>query len=204
MIRSKRLSIDELTLNDAYQMMDWTKAEDILKREYHFLTTRDGDVERWYNNRIDRKDMRSFAVRTHEGKTIGFISIRNINKLFKSATLGITFDMNYLQLGYGTESLRLFLSYYFKELKMRVLNLDVADHNKRAINCYKKVGFKHKRRYYARLEEDYYDLMINEFKEKGYDSYGSSFKILGPFILILYNKMKISKKMYEETLQVTT
>lgn len=199
MIRGNRLLIDKLTLNDAYQMMKWKRAEDILKREYHFLTTRDGDVERWYNNRMDRVDMRSFAVRTHEGKAIGFISIRNISKLFKTATLGITFNMDYLELGYGTESLKLFLNYYFEELQMRVLYLDVASHNKRAINCYKRVGFKQRRRYYAKLEEEYYDLILKEFKENGYSAYSDNFKIVGPFILIVYNKMKITRRSYIQT-----
>lgn len=196
MISGKRVIIDKLRLSDAYQMMNWKKAEDILMREYHFLTTRDGNVKGWYDARVKRKNMMSFVVKTYEGKVIGFISIRDISRLFKSAVLGITFDMNYLNMGYGTESLELFLDYYFTELNMKKLSLDVAKHNKRAISCYKKVGFDLVRQYYAKLEEEYYDVAIEQLKSSEDIDFRDNFWIVGPFILVGYYRMKLSRKTY--------
>lgn len=196
MIRGERIFIERLQLSDVYQMMNWKKAEDLLSREYHFLTAKDGNVKGWYDARISRKNMKSYVVKKYDGKVIGFISIRDISKLFKTAVLGITFDMNYVDCGYGTESLSLFLKYYFNELKMRVLFLDVARHNKRAISCYEKLGFKLVRQYYARLEEEYYDIVIEEFKESKDVEFKESFWIVGPFVMIGYCKMKLSRNMY--------
>jgi diamine N-acetyltransferase len=196
MIVGKRVIIDKLKLSDAYQMMNWKKAEDILMREYHFLTTKDGNVKGWYDARIKRKNMMSFAVKTHEGRVIGFISIREISRIFRSSVLGITFDMDYLNMGYGTESLSLFLDYYFTELNMKKIFLDVAKHNKRAISCYKKVGFELVRQYHARLEEEYYDVTIEQLKSSNESEFMESFWIVGPFILVGYYRMKLSRKVY--------
>lgn len=196
MIKGERIYIESLQLSDVYQMMNWKKAEDILSREYHFLTTKDGNVKEWYEARVARKNMKSYSVKTYSGKVIGFISIRDINRFFKTAVLGITFDMNYVNCGYGTESLRIFLDYYFNELKMRTLFLDVARHNKRAVKCYENLGFEHVRQYYARLEDEYYDTVIEELKERKEEDFRQSFWIVGPFIMLGYYKMRINRKMY--------
>lgn len=196
MIEGERIYIESLQLSDVYQMMNWKKAEDMLAREYHFLTAKDGNVKGWYEARISRKNMKSYSVKTYSGKVIGFISIRDINKLFKTAVLGITFDMNYINCGYGTESLGIFLDYYFNELKMKTLFLDVARHNKRAVKCYEKLGFEHVRQYYARLEDEYYDMVIEQLKEKKEEEFRQCFWIVGPFIMLGYYKMKLSRKMY--------
>jgi diamine N-acetyltransferase len=194
MLRGKKILIDKLSLPDAYQMMNWKKADDILKREFHFLTIKDGNVKEWFDARDKRKNIISFVVKTHEGKVIGFISIRDINKIFKSAILGITFDMNYIGMGYGTESLSLFLNYYFNVLNMRKIILDVAQHNKRAIRCYEKVGFNITNKFYMKLEEDYYDFIIEELKANKTPEFMEKFRIIGPFVFIGYYRMKLSKK----------
>lgn len=196
MLKGKRVVIEKLSLPDAYQMMNWRKAEGILKREYHFLTTRDGNVKEWYDARVSRKDIVSYTVKNCEGKVIGFISIRDISRIFKSAVLGITFDMNYLGQGFGTESLRLFLDYYFQILGMKKIVLDVAKHNERAINCYKSIGFKVTNKYFAKLEEECYDEIIEQMKDKRDDFLGENFRIIGPFIFIAYYKMKLKRKEY--------
>jgi RimJ/RimL family protein N-acetyltransferase len=44
--------------------------------------------------------------------------------------------------GYGTEILETFLHYYFTEMRMRRMILEVAEFNKRAFRLYEKIGFK--------------------------------------------------------------
>ena len=88
-----------------------------------------------------------YAVCLHDGKMIGFIGVRNINYIKKTSLLGIVFDPNHLNKGYGTEGLQLFLRMYFNEMKMKIMYLEVARFNKRAIRAYEKIGFKYMAEY---------------------------------------------------------
>ena len=52
--------------------------------------------------------------------------------------------IDFVDQGFGTEALTLFLDYYFNMLGYKLLKLDVAAFNKRAIRCYEKSGFQFK------------------------------------------------------------
>jgi RimJ/RimL family protein N-acetyltransferase len=51
-------------------------------------------------------------------------------------------DKDYLNKGYGTEIVKKFSNYVFEQFKAKILLIDPAATNKRAIRCYEKSGFK--------------------------------------------------------------
>jgi RimJ/RimL family protein N-acetyltransferase len=51
-------------------------------------------------------------------------------------------DENYLNKGFGTEIVKDFSNYVFEKFKAKLLLIDPAASNKRAIRCYEKAGFE--------------------------------------------------------------
>jgi RimJ/RimL family protein N-acetyltransferase len=85
----------------------------------------------------------SWAVEDATGALIGRISLREIDRQRGQARLGVTFAAPYVGRGLGTEALTLFLDYYFGALDYRLLVLDVAAPNVRAVRCYTRLGFQY-------------------------------------------------------------
>ncbi|MCK5052134.1 MAG: GNAT family N-acetyltransferase [Candidatus Cloacimonetes bacterium] len=103
---------------------------------------------------------------------IGNCSIFRINERNRKAEVGIFIgDKNYWNKGYGSEALSLLIDYGFNILNLNNIMLEVFSYNKRAINSYKKVGFKEiGRRREAIIfagekhDEIYMDILANEFE----------------------------------------
>lgn len=140
-IKGKSMMIRKLTIEDVFGMREWGKHTDPLYFDYNFPSLRDEEVIDWFKIKTQNKNKKCFGVLNEENRIVGYLTIKDIKRLRKTSTLGIVFDPNYINKGYGTEAIRLFLEYYFYVLKMKTLHLDVAKFNKRAINCYKKCGF---------------------------------------------------------------
>ena len=112
-------------------------------------------------------------VTLDEDKMIGTISLENINRVNQTAELGIFIgDKNYLSKGYGTEAIKLILDYGFNYLNFHNIMLKLLSANERALNCYKKCGFKEMGRrreskyVNGKLYDDIYmDILKNEFNE---------------------------------------
>jgi len=51
-------------------------------------------------------------------------------------------DENYLNKGYGTQIVKAFVEFIFANFKAKIILIDPAEGNKRAIRCYEKAGFK--------------------------------------------------------------
>ncbi len=99
-------------------------------------------------------------IRKEDDKLIGNIGISNIDYIDRTATIGIFIgeDSNQNK-GYGSDAIRALLNYGFGVLNLNNIDLKVFDFNERAINCYKKVGFKE----YGRRHKAYY--VNNEYHD---------------------------------------
>lgn len=82
-------------------------------------------------------------VTLDENKMIGTVALERVDYVHKTATLGIFIgESEYLNKGYGKEAINLILDYGFNYINLHSINLNVYSFNNRAINCYKKCGFK--------------------------------------------------------------
>lgn len=82
-------------------------------------------------------------VLKNNDRMIGDISINTIDNIHRKAFIGIAIgDPGYISRGYGTEALKLLLDYAFGTLNLHRIELHAYAFNKRAIDCYKKMGFK--------------------------------------------------------------
>ena len=129
--------------------------------------------KRWIDKTL-KNDELNLAIRDLKNdKLIGNCGFSEVNYKDKIANVGIYIgEEKNRNNGYGTEALRLLVSYGFNRLNFNNIMLTVKSFNKRAIACYKKVGFKEigTRRECYFLNGKYYDdiymdILAREFKE---------------------------------------
>ncbi|SHH79745.1 Protein N-acetyltransferase, RimJ/RimL family [Sporanaerobacter acetigenes DSM 13106] len=190
-IKGNRVTILPLRIEDVYLMMNWGKHENPLLEDYNFPYVDEEEIVEWYESKTFGKSKKYFSVYNEYGKLIGYLGIKHIKRLKKEATLGIVFDPNYMNKGYGTEAIKAFLKYFFDDLKMNVLYLEVAGFNKRAIQCYKKCGFEKVSKYLNRYPDQSIDTNNPYFVEEI-----DSFVFRHGRIYNYIYKMKIDRKIF--------
>ena len=186
-----RISLEPLKLIHVYEMKDWTKYDNPLFYSYNFPNLDDYEVKRWFDIKASEKNCRTFSVVLNDTKKA--IGIKDIRKILKVATLGISFDSKHINKGYGTDAIKILLKYYFKVMGMRTIYLDVAKHNIRAINCYKKCGFRKIKKYIMKEE----DIKLEDIKIKNVESY---FTFKNNILYLYCYRMKLTKTDYENYL----
>jgi diamine N-acetyltransferase len=139
-IQGKRVTVRKLRRTDLLEMTKWRPFDDPLLDEANWPQRSLGDLNLWYSRFSDDPRRMLCAVTDPSGRVIGSITLRErVGR--RSARLGITFGADFVDRGFGSEALALFLEYYFGELRYEKLVLDVAGHNQRAIRVYRKLGF---------------------------------------------------------------
>lgn len=191
-IRGRRIVIGELKLEDIYEMRNWGFHENPLLRDYNFPPMDDDEIKLWYKRKTNKRSNKYYSIKNEEEELIGYMGIKDIKKFRKTSTLGIVFDPNFINRGYGTETLDTFLNYYFTQMKMKSMVLEVSEFNRRAYKLYENMGFR---------PIGYY---LDEFGELDLDLYSpyyieeeSSFVIKKNKIYNYIYKMKLTKKDFE-------
>ncbi|MDD4781118.1 MAG: GNAT family protein [Tissierellia bacterium] len=108
-------------------------------------------------------------VRLEDDKLIGNCGFHGIDQLRQCGEVGLFIgDEENRNKGYGQEVLNLLLDYGFNYLNFNNIMLKVFSFNERAINCYKKVGFKEigRRRQSYYLKGKFYDELYMDIIRK--------------------------------------
>jgi len=188
-IKGSRVRIRPLSHEDVIEMKNWGKHDDPLFKDYNFPNLTDDEILSWYKYRTSKKRTRCFSVLDEKNKVVGYISIRNIRKIMRTARLGIVFNPDVINKGYGSEAIMSVLDYYFHDMKMNTLYLDVAKFNKRAIRCYEKCGFKIVRQYQSK-----HSSLMGEVYEEGSALWNEEFfTIRNSIAYCKYYEMNIQK-----------
>lgn len=136
-----RIKIKPIELEDVYQMRNWGFHKNSLLFDYNLPELTDNELKQWYRYKTRSFNKLYYSVFNEVNILIGYIGIKNIRRILREATLGIVIDPNYVNMGYGTEIIVSYLDYFFDNLNMKTMYLEVAKFNKRAIRCYEKSGF---------------------------------------------------------------
>nr|WP_300001986.1 GNAT family N-acetyltransferase [Tissierella sp.] len=189
-IIGNRVTIRPLKVADVFHMRNWGLHKNSLLDDYNFPVMSDSQIHRWYEIKTRSFFNKYFAIFSEEDRLIGYMGLKEIKYLKKESTLGIVFDPDMMNSGYGTETLKIFLREYFNAMNMKRMYLEVAEFNTRAQSVYKKMGFENIGYY---LEE--FDLDIDQddpyFKESQ-----SCFVINDNKIYNYVYKMKLEKETF--------
>jgi len=150
----RRVTVRTLLRDDLDQMDRWSTSNDPLLALWGVPNGNPVSRSIWYSMHACDPTRLWYAVERHtDGYMLGTISLREIVERV-SARLGISFDPAYVNLGYGSESLQLFIPYYFGALGFPRLVLDVAGANRRAVHVYEKLGFVYVGSHYRDVSDD--------------------------------------------------
>ncbi|WFA08364.1 GNAT family N-acetyltransferase [Tissierella sp. Yu-01] len=141
-IKGPRITIRPLKLEDVFLMRGWGTHDNPLIADYNFPDLSDKDIERWHRKKTSSFKNKYYGIYNEEEKFIGYMGIKNIKRFKRESTLGLVFDPSYVSKRYGTETLDTFLNYYFTQMNMRRMFLEVAEFNERAYKLYINMGFK--------------------------------------------------------------
>jgi RimJ/RimL family protein N-acetyltransferase len=114
-------------------------------------------------NVIKKQDHIFSIVELQTEKCIGRCMLFAMDQVDRRAMLGIAIgDKSYWNKGYGQDATRLLLDYGFNLLGLNSIMLGVYSFNKRAINCYKRIGFREigKRRQARIIGGKKYDVIL--------------------------------------------
>ena len=128
---------------DVDKRQQWPKHTDPLysHNDPRPMSARERDL--WFLEHTMSASHRMFAIDDLRGNMIGWITLRCVDMDSGSSVLGIALDPTKMGMGYGTDALKAFLGYYFGTMGLRLLRLDVAAFNLRAMRCYEKCGFRY-------------------------------------------------------------
>ena len=157
------LSFRKMNLRDVFTFRNWGRHESPLFLEYNFIEESEEDIIEWFKWKTRRPLSEYFVIESDE-KIIGYLSLKNINKILKKAELGIVLDPNYINQGIGKRILELFLT-YLKKRGFKKIFLFAAHYNKRAIRVYEELGFKKRYNFLMKFPNGSYDESLPDFYE---------------------------------------
>ncbi|MGD7023989.1 GNAT family N-acetyltransferase [Rossellomorea vietnamensis] len=141
-----KINLRELTKEDAEDRYQWCLDVDVIRHlnmpnKYPPFTRE--ETRQWIDMCISRSNgYEQMAIETGDGVHIGWIDLKNIDKLNKHGELGIAIgDKNYWGKGYGLAAMRAMLEYGFTRLGLNKIWLRVEVDNEKAIKSYRRMGF---------------------------------------------------------------
>ncbi len=141
-----KVHLRELTIEDVEDRYQWCFDKEVTKHlnmpEKYPPFSRE-ETQKWIEMCIKRTNgYEQKSILTEQGKHIGWIDLKNIDKLNKHAELGIAIgNKNYWGKGYGLSAMREMLTWGFIELEMNKIWLRVEIDNEKAIKSYKRMGY---------------------------------------------------------------
>ena len=109
-----------------------------------FPTTRTGQID-WIRKESLHKgenDEYFFVIEDKAGKPVGSISSNSVNKTDGTFRYGIAIMESERNKGYAKEALRIFLNYYFNELRYNKVNASVYEFNESSKVLHEMMEFK--------------------------------------------------------------
>lgn len=183
--------IRPLEPDDKYQLLKWQEYSDPIFYGYNYSDMTESELNYWYNSKQFPFRSRYFAVINNEKEMFAYIGMKEINRFTRSSKLGIVMDAKYVSKGYGYMIMNDFLDYYFNQLAMKRMILEVNAWNKRAIRLYESLGFK----YYSFTSEKFENQSIDLDSSK-YDDVREFFEERSSGLYNKILKMSISRDEY--------
>lgn len=144
MIKSDKVILRALNKIDKDKILEWVNDAEIRELTGGIYPVSETEHEKWFENRVLDSVNKIFAIQpTDSSNIIGIIGMKNVDFINRNAELYIYIgDKQYWGNGYGSESVGKLVEFYFNELNMHRIYLQVFEYNERAIASYRKIGFE--------------------------------------------------------------
>ncbi|MBU9721647.1 MULTISPECIES: GNAT family N-acetyltransferase [Bacillaceae] len=141
-----KVQVRELTLDDVEDRYQWCLDKEVTKHlnmpEKYPPFSKD-ETRSWVEKCINKTNgYEQKAIVTEGGKHIGWVDLKNIDKMNKHAELGIAIgDKEYWGKGFGLAAMKEMLLWGFNELGLNKIWLRVEVDNEKAIKSYIRMGY---------------------------------------------------------------
>ncbi len=140
-LQSDNINFIELNpdlINDYLEMVNDVSIQKSISTKRKIYTYE--DEMNWVKRKLEEKALVFSMIEKSTNRFIGNFEFMDVTDT--SAEIGIVIRPQYQNKGYGMEALKTMIDYAFSRLKLQEIILVVFSNNKRAIHCYKKLGFK--------------------------------------------------------------
>jgi RimJ/RimL family protein N-acetyltransferase len=144
-MKTDRINLRPLRKSDSHLLYQWITDRDLVRFNSAYFPVSESDHGAWIEKMMRKhSDLVIFVVEENEEKNaIGTCQLFNINWVHRNAELKIRIgDKEYLGKGYGSEAVSMLTRFGFNDLNLHRIYLQVFASNQRAVNAYKKCGFK--------------------------------------------------------------
>jgi len=167
MISGERVRLRAVENCDLPRFVDWLNDAEVMAGVGRYLPLGIDEEEEWFR-KIQKRDPieRPFSIDALRDTTwmhIGSCGLFNFDHQAHRAGLGILIgDKSCWDQGYGTETLKLLLEHAFLTLNLHRVDLEVFEHNQRAVKVYINLGFieEGRLRDYHYRDGEYFDTLI--------------------------------------------
>ncbi len=173
LLEGKRIALRDFLIEDNQSIYSWLQRPEITRYLMaDFLPKTSRETETYVEAQMARNDPlnRAFVITLRaDASCIGVTGCHNISWPNRAGEIGIFIgEPEQLGKGYGTEAMELLLAFCFKELNLHRVFLRVFDFNRRAIDSYRKCGFKEEGRLREALyrQGDYHDVVVMSLLEE--------------------------------------
>lgn len=140
-----KVKLRSIRIGDADICFRWVNDPDVTRYLGLLQPPATVEAERAWITRVlaDKAHQRVFVIEDEQGRPIGTCGLRGIDREAGTASLGIMIGENSRwDHGYGTAASRALVDFAFQTLGLREVRLSCHPDNRRALRCYRKVGFK--------------------------------------------------------------
>ena len=171
-IVGERIYLSPINVEDVEKYTEWMNDIEITINLGNASEIYSLEKEKEALEKLSKEGYNFAVVDLKDYELLGNCSLMNVDLKHRRGEVGIFIgNKNYWDKGYGREAMKLLLDYGFKLLNLNNVFFWVYSFNKRAINCYKKCGFKEigrRREAYIignkKYDEIYMDILAEEFE----------------------------------------
>lgn len=141
-LKGQDIYLREMTEADTELIVKWRNS-DFVRRNFIYQKpfTEEGH-RHWVETMVKTGKVVQFIICTMEGKPIGSVYLRDIDREHRKAEYGVFIgEEDALGRGFGTQAAELMLTYAFEELSLHKVMLRLLADNERAKRSYEKAGF---------------------------------------------------------------
>ncbi|WP_170075524.1 GNAT family N-acetyltransferase [Paraclostridium dentum] len=144
MILGSKVVLRALNRSDMKSVLNWVNNPQIKNLTGSIFPVSEIEHEKWFESKILDPINKIFGIECKEtSNMIGIIGLKNVDLISRNAEMYIYIgDLNYWGKGYGTDATDNLIEFCINDMNLHRVYLYVFDYNKRALESYKKSGFK--------------------------------------------------------------